>query len=99
MTEKTPPVAASAEDVAAFRTEQQKEWGQYIALTDISFNGARAYNAGDPVPASNVEKHKYLDQGLVTKVATKAGQDLIASIQPSEPTEVPPPVSLGVPVK
>lgn len=34
---------------------QQKEYGTYVATRAIDINGARAFNAGDPVPVSHVE--------------------------------------------
>jgi hypothetical protein len=33
-----------------------KEYGQYVATEAIDIGGARAFNAGDPVPASHVER-------------------------------------------
>jgi hypothetical protein len=48
-------------------TERQREYGQYVAVGPINHNGVRAYNKGDPVPASNVAKHGYLDDGLVIR--------------------------------
>jgi len=44
------------------------EYGIYVAAQTIYYNGARAYNAGDPVPVSNVEQHGYLERGLVRRV-------------------------------
>lgn len=108
MPEKTDQSAAATvatpDEVKAFRAEAGAEWGQYVAVSPISFNGARAFNAGDPVPASNVKAHKYDEQGLVAKVSSKAAQDVVAGILsaavPSAGNiELPPPVSLGVPVK
>lgn len=45
--------------VEEYRAEQQAEYAQYRALLPITYDGVRAYNAGDPVPASNVELHGY----------------------------------------
>lgn len=67
-----PPVddvaAAEAADAAA-----AKEYGHYVAKEPIFIGGARAFNAGDPVPKSHVER------GVVSKDAvvganTKAAQ-------------------------
>lgn len=33
-----------------------KEYGQYVAREPIFIDGARAFNAGDPVPASHVTR-------------------------------------------
>ncbi len=45
------------------------EYGQYRAVQAIDHDGARAYNKGDAVPASNVEAHGYEADGLVEKVS------------------------------
>jgi hypothetical protein len=34
---------------------QEAEWTTYVATEVININGARAFNPGDPVPASHVE--------------------------------------------
>ena len=68
----------SAEDFAA---AQEAEYATYVATETILYDGVRAYNAGDPVPASNVEKHDYLQLGLVRKVGAPA-PDLTASEPP-----------------
>ena len=102
MADKPVPAAplATPEEVAARRKEQESEYGTYVALTPITFNGALAYNPGDPVPASNVARFKYDDQGLVAKVTTKAAADVVTRVheagQQQVLTELPPPVSLGV---
>lgn len=49
------------------------EYGTYVAAEDIFIAGGRAFNAGDPVPVSHV------DRGVVTaaqvhKITTKAGR-------------------------
>lgn len=66
----------NAGEVAArdLRAEQAKEYGQYVAVQDIHVGFALAYRAGDPVPASNVDAHDYLSQGMVAKVGTKAAE-------------------------
>lgn len=61
----------TAEDASAALAE---EYGQYVAVAPIESDGVRWYNAGDPVPAANVEAHGYLDAGLVAKTTTKAGR-------------------------
>ncbi|MCA1570789.1 MAG: hypothetical protein LC798_10830 [Chloroflexi bacterium] len=69
--------AAAARDEAARQAqltieqriaEQQVEYSQYVAAQPIDHNGARAYNVGDPVPASNVQRFGYEGSGLVLKV-------------------------------
>lgn len=46
----------------------REEYGQYEATSPIYVGNALAYNPGDQVPASNVERFHYLEQGLVKKV-------------------------------
>lgn len=91
---------ATAEEKAAFVEEQVAEYGTYVAVSPISFNGVPAYNIGDPVPVSNVEKYGYEKDGLVAKINSKAAQDMVRAIHESnagaqEQVAVQP-VSLGV---
>jgi len=44
-----------------FQAHQAAVWGKYVAKDTIFVHGARAFNAGDPVPISHVES------GLVDK--------------------------------
>jgi hypothetical protein len=39
-----------------YKAAQAAEWGKYVAAEPIDIDGARAFNAGDPVPASHVER-------------------------------------------
>lgn len=101
MADTKPPVA-TPEELATHRKAVESEWGTYVALVPIAYNGVPAYNAGDPVPVSNVEKHGYLDQGLVAKVASKAGQETVHALHENisaPPAEQVPTVTLGVPVQ
>ena len=76
-------------DVEDFAAAQAAEYATYVALEPILVDGARAYNPGDPVPVSNVEKHDYLQMGVVRKVDDPA-PDLTAP--------EPPPALQGDPV-
>jgi hypothetical protein len=67
----------SPEDYAKAQAE---EYGTFVAKGPIYHDGALAYTEGHPVPRSNVERHKYEEQGLVSKVK-KADA---ASAQPGE---------------
>lgn len=80
MVEK-PPTAPVVTTVAAEdrRAEQIKEWDTFVATAPIDFDLVRAYNVGDPVPASNVERHGYLEAGLVARVGTIAAEQAQAS--------------------
>jgi hypothetical protein len=60
-----------------FREAQAAEYGVYVAAHAIDIDGARAFNAGDPVPASHVERGVVASDDVV-KTSTKAGQALAA---------------------
>lgn len=51
---------------------QRKEYGTYVAVETIYYDGARAFNVGDPVPASSVDGDGWVDKAQVAKVGTKA---------------------------
>lgn len=55
-----------------YAAAQVAEYGIYVAVVPIVHDGARAYNEGDPVPVSNVEKYGYLQQGLVRAIGEPA---------------------------
>jgi hypothetical protein len=98
-----PPVLATETEVAEHRAEQEQEYGTYIAIAPIQFNGALAFNPGDPVPASNVKRYNYEADGYVAKVTTKAAQQVVFELHrggtATAAAEVQPPVTLGVPVR
>lgn len=59
----------AAEHAAAI----QDEYGTYVATQTIYVGGARAFNVGDPVPASHVERG-VVTADQVAKATTKAGR-------------------------
>ena len=59
-------------DVEDFAAAQAAEYAAFVATEPILVDGARAYNVGDPVPASNVEKHGYVQLGVVRKTTDPA---------------------------
>jgi hypothetical protein len=67
-------LAPEGDAVAQHRAKVTHEYGQFVAVAPIDFGNARAYNVGDPVPASNVSAYGYLERGLVAKVGTKAAE-------------------------
>jgi hypothetical protein len=103
MADKSAPApVATPEEVAAFAAAQEEEWGTYVAIHPISYNGVPAYNVGDPVAVSNVRRYKYDEQGLVEKVANKAAQEAIRGVHQSATASeyvAVTPVALNVPVK
>jgi hypothetical protein len=70
----SPPTTAEE-----YRKAQATEWGTYVALVPIDIDGARAFNPGDPVPASHVTA-SLVDEGQVAKTTTKAGQSAAAAV-------------------
>jgi hypothetical protein len=81
MTE-TPDVGLT-DELAAYQAGQVAEWGVYVARGPIDIEGARAFNAGDPVPVSHVVR------GVVTL-------DLVRRVDEQAP--VPVAVAVHVPV-
>jgi hypothetical protein len=71
----TPPVTVEDRE-----KERAAEYGTYVATGPILIDGARAFNAGDPVPASHVSGG-VVREDQVAKVTTKAGR-VAAGIEP-----------------
>lgn len=65
-----------------YEADRAKEYGQYVATSTIYVGTARAFNVGDPVPASHVS-NGVVDTSQVAKVGTKAA----ASAQETTTTE------------
>lgn len=63
----------SAEDL---RDAQAKEYGQFVAAETIYINGARAFNIGDPVPVSHVDRG-VVNAEQVQKTSTEADQAIV----------------------
>jgi hypothetical protein len=61
-------------ELLAEQQARHDEYKDYVAVQPIDFGGARAYNEGDAVPNSNVEKYRYHDLGWVAKRTTKEGK-------------------------
>lgn len=59
---------------------QRHEYAQYVAAKPIHFGVALAYNPGDQIPASNVERWKYLETGQAVKVGSKEHKALRESL-------------------
>jgi len=60
-----------------YRQAQAAEYGTYVAKHPIDIRGARAFNTGDPVPVSHVERGVVSEDDVV-KASTKAGKAAIA---------------------
>ena len=81
MAEPFDPYAENPE-FAALAAAQVKEWGEYVATGDILVGGVLAARKGDAIPISNVEKHRYDEQGLVVKRNSKAGREITGEPEP-----------------
>ena len=68
---------------AQYREALGDEYGQYVAVVAIDINGARAFNVGDPVPVSHVERG-VVEAEQVSKRSTKAAQAALAATTPQE---------------
>jgi hypothetical protein len=67
-----------------YKKAQHAEWSQYRATEAIDIGGVRAFNEGDPVPASHVERG-VVSESVVKKVAkTEAAQTQTADHTPTE---------------
>lgn len=53
------------EETAAYAAAQRREYGKWQAAELITVGTAPAYNPGDPVPISNVERLGYAERGQV----------------------------------
>lgn len=61
---------------------QRDEYLKYIAAQDINIGNARAFNTGDPVPASTVEKFDMVSLGLVVERDSDDGKAVVAQGTP-----------------
>lgn len=70
------------------RQDLLDDWSQYVAVVDIPYGNVLAYAAGDPVPATNVKRWLYDQQGLVAKRSTKAGQAALDARAAQSPSAI-----------
>lgn len=75
--EQVSPITAELADQIAL---QKREYGMYVAATQIHVGTALAYNPGDAIPIDNCERLGYMEQGLAVKVGTKEHKELLASL-------------------
>jgi hypothetical protein len=98
---QAPDQTASPEQVKSYRQLQAEEYGAYVAVAPIDFNGVRAFNPGDPVPKANVARFGYERDKLVAKTGSAEAIQVVRGIHEAtlnrEPVVIEP-VSLGVPV-
>jgi len=57
--------------VEQLQAAQVAEYGTYVATEPIVIDGVRAFNVGDPVPKTHVERG-VVDSAQVAKTTTKA---------------------------
>lgn len=70
----------SAED---HRLAVVEEYGQFVATTAITHDGVRAYNVGDSVPATNVDRWGYEGAGLVKRVGSAPAEQEAPADEPT----------------
>lgn len=58
----------------------RKEYSQYVAPEQIFVGSALAFNKGDAIPASTVERLGWVADGKAVKVGTKAHKELRESM-------------------
>lgn len=80
MTQPTSGPQSAVDLIAA----QREEYETYIAVTEINIGTARAFNTGDPVPASTVDRLNLLDLGLVAK---RDSDDAVAILEQAHPVD------------
>lgn len=71
----TPLSAGTADELLK---EQQTEYGRWVAVRAIDIDGARAFNPGDPVPVSHVERD-VVSKDDVVGVRTKTAAAVTAA--------------------
>jgi hypothetical protein len=59
---------------AEYQARLAREWGTYVAVGYIHYDGVLIAKPGDAIPITNVEQHGYLEAGLVAKTTTKAAK-------------------------
>lgn len=65
------------------RQQLAAEYGTYVATQSIDIDGARAFNVGDAVPVSHVERG-VVDVAAVAKTSTKAGREATGTTDESK---------------
>lgn len=55
-----------------YKAAQAAEYGTWVAAVPIDVDGVRAFNEGNPVPASHVKKYGYDKSDLVKKAEAAA---------------------------
>lgn len=83
-----PHAATLTPEAEAYRKALEDDWTTWVAAADIPYGNVLAYAKGAPVPASNVARWRYDDQGLVEKRTSKAGQALLEEAGPRTPATV-----------
>jgi hypothetical protein len=70
---------------AEYAARQAVEWGTYIAARPLFIGGVLAFNPGDAVPVSHVERFGWEQNGLVSRIGelpSRAGADSSTRVRP-----------------
>jgi hypothetical protein len=84
----TQPPSTAAE----YEQQQRDEWTRYVAKVPVDYYGVRAYNVGDPVPASAVGDDPSAGQWVSPDYVTEQGDAFAGSgtVVPPEPPTIDP---------
>jgi hypothetical protein len=74
VTAQTDPTAIDPAQQSAYLDGIRKEYSQYVATSEIFWGTARAFNAGDPVPASHPGLEQWQADGLVEATGGAKGK-------------------------
>jgi len=69
-------------DAMVRRQQQIEEYSQWVAAVPITVGTALAFNTGDPVPASHVERFKWDALGLVSPRLTSESAQAVPAVSP-----------------
>jgi hypothetical protein len=70
------------------RAARLQDYSKYVAAGPIPWGTVLAHVKGDPVPASNVERWKWDELGLVVKRSSKEGRAILEETGTATPEEL-----------
>ncbi len=73
--------------VEARRKEREEEYGQFVALSEITWGTVLAFAAGDRVPASTVQRLQWDQMGLVATRDSEQGREVLERTDSATPEE------------
>lgn len=79
-----------ADELAGYLADQRTEWNTYVAAEPIDINGARAFNIGDAVPKSHVDRGVVRAEQVRDPRETAPGQPAVVHYVPPGTFDAPP---------